>query len=198
MSLGFASICENLFVAIFARGRMGPRRPDRSSSSAWRVRRQSRMRSDGVCGSQRSFRGGALRYYVMTSSPRCVVDACTAVRYRWQTGVHFTSLQLKQSTSTCQCMPAQNKLVSHSLANTASQLVYQANKASHSVFHVNKARLTAAMPTKQACQGQQSRANNAGQPTSHRASTPEASRQPRQQAHPASTRQPCHANKVGH
>ncbi len=60
------------------------------------------------------------------------------------------------------------KMVSHSHANTASQLVYQANKASYSVFHVNKARQAAAMPTKQ-CQGQKSRANNAGQPTSHRA-----------------------------
>jgi hypothetical protein len=80
----------------------------------------------------------------------------------------------------CQCIPTTNKSASHSHANTASQLVYHANKASHSVFHVNKAshsvfhvnkaRLTAAMPTKQG-QGQQSRANKAGQPTSHRASS---------------------------
>jgi hypothetical protein len=94
---------------------------------------------------------------------RCMY--CRSIYRQTQAGVailyYFT--QLKQS----QCMPTKNKSASHSHANTASQPVYQANNASHSVFHVNKARLTAAMPTKQCQQCQQSRANRTGQPTSH-------------------------------
>jgi hypothetical protein len=77
--LGFAA--ANLFVAIFARGHMGrPRRPDRSISLAWRVQWQSRIRSNGVYGSQRGFRGGALRYYVIASSPRCARGRCMYCR----------------------------------------------------------------------------------------------------------------------